>query len=1324
MPDLPWDKFLALPGDPRKNWELLCREVIRRQYERYGALITRKQQPGVEFHISVNQSGGVLGDQGRHWGWQCKYFDVDDSWADGSRLKANRRLQIESSIEKSVSHVPGLTDWVLWVRDKMGADDARWFRGLEADLPFSLHCWDEETMVGMLTGEAEPLMKTWFGELGLNQQTLNENRRESLAPIDHRYVEGLHAQTPTETVIRAAMPDRGLATEVRRFQSSLDVAASDVVAADVEAEDSGAPRETSFLREALDTAIESFAELNAVLENRQLPEAPALRAGVPSDGSRTEFVEAVNGLRYKPDSPLPLDIAQAARALALAWEFQAELAGRLETTLVGVLGRAGAGKTHLAASLCGPSDSARGVLLLGLDFGAEIADSDLARFSRLSESRDELLEAMEAFGVREGRRVPLVIDGLNESDDPSSWKPVLARLRSKLSKLPHVVAVVTVRPKYADLTLPEGTEVEVVPGLEGIEEEAVDRYFDFYKIDATVDALHWWRPSDPLLLSIFCRTVNPARTATVTAEQLPKSLHEVFTAYVADIYRRVATVMKIESAEIQQATRALAQAFLDEGVRTLERGAVTHALGDSERAPHKQSLRFQLENEEILTRDVAGATEYVQWSYDLLAGHLIAESLLDKYPDRRELGGAEVEASIGDHPLSEDIVAGLSGLLVEEGIELVDVLSGGVLAGEAALSSVRLAASEVGGRTVQEMSRIFAERPAEVLGAISGVTFEPGHPFNGAFLDDLLLGLEVWKRDLVWTEWVRQRSGTISEQLNDLGDRLSAGRENIDVTATLTWLSWLTTTTDKRLRDEAVSTLYLLGMTEPTALFRRVVQMLEVNDPSVAENTLAASYGVVMAAQDPDLDMDHEVIAFARELSDLLLTREASRPTFHWLIREYAYRINQFAAWISGGEFEAPTAAAQPRLPQPNRGVDSFAPDGDQWEAVEGAFGMDFANYTVGHLIEGRGNYDESHQRYLEILGEIRARIARLGWTEHRFGEIDRVIGERNFSRDNDPEKVERYGKKYGWAGFYEAAGRLSDSGELEHIVKDENRLPDLPIDPSFPIDAAPLPIELRPWASLDSDDEIWMRQGEIEVQDELLRTTALGDGVTWVAVDGYLRHQPREADRRVFGFIRGLIALEGWSTVEDHVGKVGVGNNLVPRNPGDYYCFAGEAPWSPTFDSFYSPAIGNPERHLHKLGPHLSEGPEVELLAVDFNWESHHSVLNQAKIGSFPSKRFCHEAGLRKRRGRPEFADENGNLGAVSTSLDQPGWNGHILYVREDLLVDYTAEVGGDWGWVVWGEKGIFPKHWEKGAPEWLKETRRSGADGFSSLKRLADLG
>jgi hypothetical protein len=74
---------------------------------------------------------------------------------------------------------------------------------------------------------------------------------------------------------------------------------------------------------------------------------------------------------------------------------------------------------------------------------------------------------------------------------------------------------------------------------------------------------------------------------------------------------------------------------------------------------------------------------------------------------------------------------------------------------------------------------------------------------------------------------------------------------------------------------------------------------------------------------------------------------------------------------------------------------------------------MDFRNYTIGSLIKGRRNYDDSHIVFKEVYEKILWRIYDLGYSLKYFKEIDKTIT-YSYPRgriDNGFRKVDRYGK-------------------------------------------------------------------------------------------------------------------------------------------------------------------------------------------------------------------------------------------------------------------------------------------------------------------------
>lgn len=75
---------------------------------------------------------------------------------------------------------------------------------------------------------------------------------------------------------------------------------------------------------------------------------------------------------------------------------------------------------------------------------------------RPAESFDRLIEAVDAAGQRAGKRIPIVIDGLNEAEDPRNWRDELSRADELLKNFPYVLLVVTLRNEFAQMCLPEG----------------------------------------------------------------------------------------------------------------------------------------------------------------------------------------------------------------------------------------------------------------------------------------------------------------------------------------------------------------------------------------------------------------------------------------------------------------------------------------------------------------------------------------------------------------------------------------------------------------------------------------------------------------------------------------------------------------------------------------------------------------------------------------------------------------------------------------------------------------------------------------------------
>jgi hypothetical protein len=361
---------------------------------------------------------------------------------------------------------------------------------------------------------------------------------------------------------------------------------------------------------------------------------------------------------------------------------------------------------------------------------------------------------------------------------------------------------------------------------------------------------------------------------------------------------------------------------------------------------------------------------------------------------------------------------------------------------------------------------------------------------------------------------------------------------------------------------------------------------------------------------------------------------------------------------------------------------------------------MDFANYTIGRLVPDRGNYEEGHQPYQEVRRQIARRMSDLGYSA-AFSELDRSIAEMQpLSRQSDGGKTDRYGKKYSWIAFFEMYGVRSDL-DLLGDWRSRERSSDCDIDPSFPLPpqewVPPLPDF---FTDAPTNHGEWLAAGPVPDYQHLLVLPRM-DGVAggpWVLLNGFIL-QSGSSDRETFTFIRGLLmrtgdiaqVKEAMSTL-DHFG-----NARIPEPGDDYYTYAGEIPWSPSYAVDYRLASGRARRHVSPMLERFSGGRwiasgRVEVPVHRWSWESYHSSLNQVSGIDFLAPALCEKLGLVNHNGTFDLWDRRGRQASVYREFDVVDRFGdsRLLYLRQDLLEQYLSLTEQVLVWIPWGERGL----------------------------------
>lgn len=1211
-----WSGFEKLTGSQQHNFETLCRSLMRLHYARFGQFAALANQPGVEFHIRLH-SNCTLGSTGDWFGWQCRWYDLPK----GRALGTARRMKIAQALAKTVKALPDLTDWILWTRHTLTKADQKWFYALQTKM--RLHLWTSEDVETYLSGDAEILRRTYFGELVLTREALAQLHQLSIAPIKKRWLPEAHQTVDAERVIRRMLGEAGsweeltsvanrLATAVlvikkepRAFTNTLS--ASTLSFTDVAQSVSTTLREVhnllakgdfEFVRQQLNTRVQSLDKgISAAPRRLRTARLPCA-------------LEATNALA---------DIRHGLKRLDEVDRF-------LGTRLVAVLADAGGGKTQLAAQLTDAlPDRPCGILLFGRNLHAGRSLDDLAREISIQGNPvpniEALLAALDAAGQRERRRLPLVIDGLNEAEDPRDWKGPLAALDTLLQRFANVLVITTLRTgarrpgerpwhlheteepvarmDFAKQALPDDIKRLEIPGFGGDSIPAIRKYFAYFRINPLDAQIPFELLSHPLTLRIFCEVTNPDRSKEVGIEAMPGSLAALFERYIELAIRRIGELAprthRYYEQDIRHVLDVIGTQFWEQNDRELSETELRKEIKDDSR-PWNESIVHMLEQEGVILRmpGEAGQQTIIP-VYDALGGYLIANAILTKLgrdgfepwlqqPDTlKRLDGNSVDC----HPLALDIFQSLVGLvprrlfrqqlwqLLEEPLRSTALQMAARLEGEYLDSATVSALSDYFTRDKQNLEQILP-RLFETRGAAS-------HPLNAQFLDAGLRSMEVGDRDLKWTEWVRQNRTEIQTDIQRLEERWRGNptlRTQSD-RLRVVWLMWLLVTTAHNLRDRVTRAIYWFGRGHPTALFEQTKLAADINDPYVFERMLAATYGVAMAAHTaPSSDFRKGVLpTHARDLFDLMFKENAPSRTTHVLIREYGRRLIELAALYSRKGFSR-DELVRTRPPYSDGGQIAWPPLEGTEEEVHGInspFRMDFENYVLGRLVRGRGNYDFKHTGYQHVRAKVLWRIRQLGWTAEKFSEVDRSIdaARGRYQRGEQHDKVDRYGKKYSWIANFELEGWLRDEGILNR--GDGSGRTELDIDPSFP---SPISEQQLISGDLLGDRKLsladWIKNGPIpDLTRYLSQLTVLDAPGPWIMLDGQIAREDEATGRRLRADISTfLIRKSDAKAFARCLTRDSIRDGYPLDKPSHYHIFAGEVPWCDAFPKSYAEAV------------------------------------------------------------------------------------------------------------------------------------------------------
>lgn len=1309
MPAANWDVFSQLPGAADENFERLCRALVRRHYGRFGHFKQLASQPGVEFHLQLTESCD-LGAPPRWIGWQCKWYELTN----GQDLGATRRSKIIEGMEKTRKHVPNVTNWKLWTRHTLTKGDQEWFFALEKDRfpELKLELLTATDIEDLLVGPGALLRETYFGELVLTPMLLAEQHRLAAAPFKRRYQPEVHVVVGAEKKVLRRLGSQSAWESLEKLSNALKKNSTDIASLTRQLKTEIKTEVDSLLARATGLA-DQLDSLHAALGKGDFDAVQQLLKTNPSQP--VLYDRLLSKLRGARSDGAPL-ASNLVADIHLVSSTLRSLERSIGARAIAVLAAAGEGKSELAVKVTqAGGEFPGGVLLLGKNLHTSHGLDDLASAFKISgkpaESFDLLVEAVDAAGQRAGKRIPIVIDGLNEAEDPRNWKDELSRADELLKDFPYVLLVVTLRNEFSQMCLPEEFPQVEHKGFHEDPQTAIDKYFTYYKIDSTDADLPIEFLQHPLTLRIFCEVANPRRQHVVGVEALPSSLASLFEEHFNKVAARVSdlspTAHRIYQDEVQDALLKIAGLLWEGNARSVEFQAARNAVGDIGR--WDASVIRALESEGVLVRTTSDEGDQgIAFSYDLMAGHMMARHLLANPSLAKWLQSNEGRTQFqfrkpGSHTFAFDVFRALVSLYPQRfgGRQLWQDLSDEKLILNALLLTAQSDPRQVGRETVERFARAMQESKQFAQLAFNrlwSTRAARAHPFDMEFLNGVLLAMPNTQRDLFWSEWVRENSKEVEDDFKFLSTRWKTDCLDDREIRRARWVMWTLTSTSRSLRDMATKTLCEFAAKRPGDFFRLAIEAISVSDPYVAERMFAAAYGTALTTWSDinAVEMREALPGFARDIYQAIFAPGAAHPTWHSLYQQYCLGTIAIARIVDSACLsDDETGHLLPpysHLPSPFENLPQYDTAVIE-RAKSAAIRMDFGNYTMGRLIPGRSNYDDRNPEYQRMLPAIVSRMLVLGYDPEQFEAVDRQMnsGPRI---GNDKHKVDRYGKKYGWIAYFEMWGVRYAQGLLAE--ERSARPSDADIDPTFPSEAAIIDLLLPDFFSgqpMGTGD--WMVSGSQPDYLGILEVAEI-DGLAgpWVVLDGFLEQNAPADDRQVFTFLRGALVdsaeVDRLCTLFN--GLKYPGNDAIPQEPSYYYTYAGEMPFSsipglPVAEE----REGDRAEYIVSADRWSNRGVAVDIPVQKYNWESYHSVVNQGSGACLPSKPLCEALSLRYRANTWDLHDASG-VASLYREVGEYGSqiSGSFSYLRRDLLDSYLTQSGKALVWLMWGERGI----------------------------------
>lgn len=735
-----------------------------------------------------------------------------------------------------------------------------------------------------------------------------------------------------------------------------------------------------------------------------------------------------------------------------------------------LMGEAGVGKSHLFADIIKhrAKNNQQSILILGQhlieskDPWAQILN--LLGFAKFN--KYEFLGALNSKAQANSNKIIIFIDAINEGAGKDFWRNFIISFIEDIKKYEWLSVAFSIRSSYFECMIPkELSEICVIhhEGFSGIEYDAMQVFFDYYKLPHPTIPLLNPEFSNPLFLKLFCKGVSNNKSYQY------KSLNffDVIKLYIDNIERNfIQKYPNCKSLKLTQKVIDVVVSFISQE----KHGSIEYEKAfvqvNEKLSPFRVDVDFldDLISEGLFAKNIFADTEYIYFAYEKLGDYLLANYFIEKL-DENNLKNSfinnispYINSNLYHH---KGLVEAFSVLIPEKfnGTEIYELFKLDNMVVDCFLKSLPYRSASIPQSTVERVLKNVSNEnfSADIFNMLYSCSTILNHPFNAEFMFVYLSKFSMKERDVFFIGILNKIY--LDTDMNPIvrlidwcwsdNDRKYVDDEAIFLAAIA--LAWLLSTSNRELRDCATKALICILIDRINLVLELLQKFKNIDEPYIKERLFAVAYGVLVKSADAinfkELgEYIYDEIFNQKEVYPNILLRDYAKNCIEFIIKK---GINLD---IKKEKIHPPYNSYFPPLENlpSNDEIESYEDrDKNYYQSriissmvteygKSGYMYGDFGRYVFEAALRGFECEDSA-----QLISNYATKniFEKYGYDGEYFDKAEKDI--INITRDNlnrYDHKIERIGKKYQWISFYETMARITDNFKMYNGYGNDTR--------------------------------------------------------------------------------------------------------------------------------------------------------------------------------------------------------------------------------------------------------------------------------------------